>query len=728
MGRNNILYLTFEHPTFAGGGLATYMDQVAKMHAVAESDAKSTILHVDEKMPEGTQSSSHHHGIEVISFNPKNENIFKDMGHWAAVSYALSNKILELISSGRKFDWIESCDGFALAYFSIHRKLAKESVFKDLKFCITAHTPVSLIDQWSGEPNYRLPTYWVGQMERFCLKAADLVISPSQFLIEELRQWGLNRDDIHIVRNPYDLNTLPPAATPDGSNTKTNHQVDYLVASRVHHFKGIPELLSGFDRYWRQGGKSRLLVAGADTRSSLFDSSLTKILVEKYSTWVEQGLLKFSGRLERNELSNLRIAAKALFHPSLKENFPYTVIEHMAIGGVVAASNSGGQAELIEDGLSGFLFNPSEPDQIASVIRKLDELNTTSDLRQRIGLAAVEAVRNLCHPSAIYAQKQALLSRPTVWPQNYPFVRGRSRCVARGESEVPGLLSVVIPHYNLPEFLPETVDSVLASQGINYEIIIVDDGSSSPTAVNVAQAQLSKSPHIRLIQKPNSGVADTRNVGVAAAKGEFIALLDADDLVSPKYYSAALNVLQQYTNVGYVGCWNENFNENGTIEIWPTFNPEPPTQFIFNSTNCQGLIVRRQAFLSYGQHDKSLQMFLDDWESTIGMLAHDVRGVMLAHPLFRYRIRSGSIYRSKQGLWQTNYEKILHKHASLIQEYAIDALLFLNQNGPNTHYHNPTFPSSLNVSSRKKNRPPARQALSDLAKALKNLRRSILGI
>ncbi len=123
-------------------------------------------------------------------------------------------------------------------------------------------------------------------------------------------------------------------------------------------------------------------------------------------------------------------------------------------------------------------------------------------------------------------------------------------------------------------------------------------------------------------------------------------------------------------------------------------------------------------------HDPDLKMFLDDWESTISMLANDVRGVMLPEPLFRYRIRGSSIFRSKQGLWHLNYERIVRKHQTLAREYAPDAILFLNQNGPNTFYHNPTYPSGLGgIAVKRKYDSDLRQALSDLARAVKRLYR-----
>lgn len=476
--------------------------------------------------------------------------------------------------------------------------------------------------------------------------------------------------------------------------------------------------------YWENGGASTLSVYGADTLSEVYNESLTEVLKRKYKKHIDENRLKFHGAVSYSFLSENRFRYDALFHPSLHENLPYTVIEHMAGGGLVAASSKGGQAELISDTKNGFLFDPTDPADITRCIHLLDTLSP--DQHREIGQAAKQTVISECDPATTWSQKINLLAERRTPSQEYPFLRGRSKIVEKHEDEIPGLLSVIIPHYNLGHLLKETVDSVIKSSYRPIELIIIDDGSTDPASIAVLNELECSTELIKIIRKRNTGVADTRNVGAKAASGEFIALLDADDLVTPEYYSKCVHVLKKYPNVGYVGAWNEDFNEKGTIRWWPTFNPEPPSQFIFNTTNCQGLVLRRQAYLRYGQHDPNLRMFLDDWESTISLLANDVRGVMLPAPLFRYRIRGASIFRTKQGLWHLNYEKILKKHSQLVKDYAVDALLFLNQNGPNTYYHNPTYPSalhSLSLPTIRKYRSDVRQALSDLARALKRLYR-----
>lgn len=113
------------------------------------------------------------------------------------------------------------------------------------------------------------------------------------------------------------------------------------------------------------------------------------------------------------------------------------------------------------------------------------------------------------------------------------------------------LVSVIIPCYNAEHFIKETVQSVL-NQTYNsqlIEIIIVNDGSKD-NSEKVIQ-ELVNETSIRLINKPNSGVSDSRNKGLDYANGEFILYLDADDLLAPDFLEKRIQILNDNKNIGY---------------------------------------------------------------------------------------------------------------------------------------------------------------------------------
>lgn len=120
--------------------------------------------------------------------------------------------------------------------------------------------------------------------------------------------------------------------------------------------------------------------------------------------------------------------------------------------------------------------------------------------------------------------------------------------------------SVIIPLYNKAPYIRKALESVLAQTYADYELIIIDDGSTDGSA-EIAEAILqdpasrliASSPR-RLIRQANSGVSAARNNGVAQASGDYIAFLDADDWWEPTYLERMAQLIEDYPEVGLYAC------------------------------------------------------------------------------------------------------------------------------------------------------------------------------
>ena len=120
--------------------------------------------------------------------------------------------------------------------------------------------------------------------------------------------------------------------------------------------------------------------------------------------------------------------------------------------------------------------------------------------------------------------------------------------------------SVIIPLYNKAPYIRKALESVLAQTYADYELIIIDDGSTDGSA-EIAEAILqdpasrliASSPH-RLIRQANSGVSAARNNGVAQAQGDYIAFLDADDWWEPTYLERMAQLIEDYPEAGLYAC------------------------------------------------------------------------------------------------------------------------------------------------------------------------------
>lgn len=123
------------------------------------------------------------------------------------------------------------------------------------------------------------------------------------------------------------------------------------------------------------------------------------------------------------------------------------------------------------------------------------------------------------------------------------------------------MLSVIIPLYNKQDSIAKTIQSVLNQTILDFELIVVDDGS---TDNSLAVVQGIEDPRIRIIHKDNGGVCSARNIGIRSARGHYVALLDADDLWDQDYLKEQLRMVSDFPDC-YM--WGINYAETVNGEI-----------------------------------------------------------------------------------------------------------------------------------------------------------------
>lgn len=108
------------------------------------------------------------------------------------------------------------------------------------------------------------------------------------------------------------------------------------------------------------------------------------------------------------------------------------------------------------------------------------------------------------------------------------------------------LLSVIVPVYNVEKYLKRCLESILVQSWNDYEIILVDDGSTDSSA-QICDLYAEKYEMIRVIQKENKGLSDTRNRGIEKASGEYVYFPDSDDWLEPNTFSELSDVIEELT-------------------------------------------------------------------------------------------------------------------------------------------------------------------------------------
>jgi glycosyltransferase involved in cell wall biosynthesis len=491
-------------------------------------------------------------------------------------------------------------------------------------------------------------------------------------------------DAIEIIPLPY--SPLPASAT-------MPQRGDLVFAGRLEPRKGVLELVEVCDHLWSHGRDFRLTLVGGDTPFGPRGMWVGAWLRWRYRRRIESGLLTIYGAALAPEALWQRLErAWAVIVPSVWENYPNVCIEAMSLGKLVIASTSGGQAEMIgTDGDSGILFSWEKPGDCASAIEQA--LSLSVEQVQTIGARARERITALTSFEAVLPQRLAHFERVIAdrhprrtFPSLMPEMRTSPPSVVA--DIVPGLLSVVVPYYNLGTYLAETIASIVAASYRPLEIVVIDDGSDDPASVAaLEQESLRYSDLLRVVRCARGGLARARNLGAHTAHGEFLAFVDADDVVDPSFFGRAIDVLQRYDNVSFVYSWVRFFGD--AEGCWPTWNAEFPLLLAHNMLNPL-VVVRRSDFLAWGQNDPALTDALEDYDAWISMLEHGCVGVSLPDPLVQYRVRKDSMYHSlSEAQMLEMYALIVERHRATYERYGAELFALQNENGPGWRWNHP---------------------------------------
>lgn len=133
-------------------------------------------------------------------------------------------------------------------------------------------------------------------------------------------------------------------------------------------------------------------------------------------------------------------------------------------------------------------------------------------------------------------------------------------------------VSVVMPVYNREDYIKSAIDSVLMQTYKDFELIIVDDGSTDNTVKIIRSYD---DPRIRLIRHEiNKGVAAARNTGYRNAKGEFIVIADSDDINLPTKFEEQVKYLDANPDITVVGCYYQHFNDIDFLDKWEFYEED----------------------------------------------------------------------------------------------------------------------------------------------------------
>lgn len=142
------------------------------------------------------------------------------------------------------------------------------------------------------------------------------------------------------------------------------------------------------------------------------------------------------------------------------------------------------------------------------------------------------------------------------------------------EAGRPILLSIIVPVYNIMEYLPRCVDSIRRQTYRNLEIILVDDGSTDNSGA-LAEKMALEDRRVKVLHKENGGSSSARNLGISVAKGDYIGFVDSDDYIEPEMYERLLAVALE-ENLLMVQTSRDEIDEQGNQMPDVCIPPEKP--------------------------------------------------------------------------------------------------------------------------------------------------------
>jgi glycosyltransferase involved in cell wall biosynthesis len=253
------------------------------------------------------------------------------------------------------------------------------------------------------------------------------------------------------------------------------------------------------------------------------------------------------------------------------------------------------------------------------------------------------------------------------------------------------LVSIIIPTYNVEKYIEEAIDSLLNQTYPNLEILIIDDASTDKT-VEIIKKKYLKNQKITLIEKlENSGPANSRNLGIKQAKGQYIALLDGDDFYTALKIEKQVRIMENDLKLAVCSTFLKTIGSEEKEIRFSILHTEIKDHQLLGCPVAHAAAMFRSTFLRKNNlwYDENLR-FSEDYEFFIRILEKGGKFVTIPEALYYYRItgNQASFIQEKEKIiknekqWEISkklhykvLKKLIDKKSELYNIKWIDALL-----------------------------------------------------
>lgn len=398
-----------EMAPFWGAGIGTYVASMARAWVGAGHEVHVLGVNDAEAVTKGARLFP---GVRFHAVDPLGEADERIL--WRSDVARRSQQVrraLARLHAAHRFEYIEFPEYFAEGALAIRgARLLGE--LQGATLGVRLHSPDRLCRELNADPVLGLNRLLTDQLEEESISEADVVISPTESLLtwcqERATREGLGKAQA-VVPYPFDagefLRSCGIEPGPLRSSPETlGVEPEILYFGRLERRKGVDLLIDAFGMLVARGVRCTLRLVGGDTRTGPGGASMREHLVMRLGSGARERV-SFEDQRPRAELGAIiRACARSggvCCFPSRWENFPNAVLEAMALGATVVCSNAGGMAEIVEDGVSGLLFEAGDAEALS---RALERGLRDRALRERVGVAARERIHALCDPAAVVEQ------------------------------------------------------------------------------------------------------------------------------------------------------------------------------------------------------------------------------------------------------------------------------------------------------------------------------------
>jgi len=409
---------------------------------------------------------------------------------------------------------------------------------------------------------------------------------------------------------------------------------------------GAHTLVAAAQRLLAAGDELAVRFVGADLALAPFDKVMSGWLQRKIgSAWTDRfrvepppspGPTGFSGADAGGIGEALAHGPRVVCFPGADAGCAGAAWEAMAAGACVVAVVGSPAADLIEHERTGLIAPANDPAGLAATLHRVLSDPRLSD---RLGATARSDVAHL--PSI-----NPVPTKPPAPRAGAPAGVDRSPR-ARSAGDVPRV-TVLVPFYNLGAWFPDTLRSIRAQTFTDYEILVVDDGSTDPLSLDL----LDRLPEqgVRVLRRTNGGSSAARNTGFRAARSELILQVDADDILHPRYLETTLGAFERdRTGRLAVACTPIRIffesPERPANSGWIPLGFDRELLPFINVGATASCLVRRDAVLSVGGYDEFLPAH-EDWDLWCAMAAAGFTSSIIPEFLFFYRVREDGLFRT----------------------------------------------------------------------------------